>query len=447
MAKPTVLFFGRDELLHHKLKTRLARHGFRVSHARETSDVIKTFNAIKPELVIIYSTQKNTDDRIEIIEEIRRKNRYVPIILSTRFSSEERVIAALRAGANDYFRVPISSDKLLLSAKKLILEKSNDTIVDFKAENSVSLNKPSLIGKSKMMREVKTYLLKVAKTDSTVLITGETGTGKELAAGLIHFMSSRSNKPFVCVNCAALPEGLVESELFGYDRGAFTGAFRPQKGKFEKVNGGTIFLDEIGDMTSYAQAKILRSIENKEFSPLGGRDPVNMNARVIAATNQDPERLVLERNFRKDLYYRLNVARVHMPPLRERKEDIPRLVKYAIQKLSLQSNRDMPGLSDEAMSCLFRYDWPGNVRELMNIIEAIYIYLPRRSTTFIGLPEPIKKQLGDSEVGKKEERKKIISALVETNWNKSTAAKNLEWSRMTLYRKMGKYNIVETRKR
>jgi transcriptional regulator with PAS, ATPase and Fis domain len=233
--------------------------------------------------------------------------------------------------------------------------------------------------------------------------------------------------------------------LFGYDRGAFTGAFAYKKGKLELANGGSVFLDEIGDMTKFAQAKILRTIESKEFFHLGGKRSIPMKARVIAATNQDPERLMAEGNFRKDLYYRLNVARVQMPPLRKRKEDIPHLVKHAIRKFNHRFCREAEGLTDEAMVCLLRYEWPGNVRELLNLLEAAYINLPNRKVSYIDLPKPIYKQLKVTQGSTKEERKRIISALLETNWNKSTAAQKLNWSRMTLYRKIEKYNIVEKR--
>ena len=445
MENPTVLIFGRDEILHRKLKTRLVRHDFRVNHVRATSNVFKAYNRIKPDFIIIYSTRNCSEDKLNIVENLRKMDRNVPIILSTRYSSEARAIAALRAGVSDYFRVPLSTEELLLSAKKLVLGKSDYNPVDRESRKSGGKIDQILIGDSKRMTEVKSYLLKVAKTDSTVLITGETGTGKELAAGLIHRDSPRSNKPFVSVNCAALPEGLVESELFGYDRGAFTGAFAYKKGKFELANEGSIFLDEIGDMTQLAQAKILRTIESKEFFHLGGKHYIPMKARVIAATNQDPECLMAERNFRKDLYYRLNVARVHMPSLRERKEDIPFLIQHAILKLNHRFGRDIKGLSDSGMACLFRYGWPGNVRELLNLVEAAYINLPNRKVSYLEIPKLISKQLQESETAPKAERKRIISALLETNWNKSTAAEKLNWSRMTLYRKIEKYNIVENR--
>jgi transcriptional regulator with PAS, ATPase and Fis domain len=303
-----------------------------------------------------------------------------------------------------------------------------------------------MIGESKCMREIKNYLCKVAPTDSNVLITGETGTGKELAAGLIHLKSPRYKNPFVCINSAALPETLIESELFGYDRGAFTGAVAEKPGKFELANSGTVFLDEIGDMNHYAQAKILRIIENREFFHLGGKRPVSFDARIVAATNKEPSQLIEERKLRDDLYYRLNVARIHLPPLRERKEDIPSLISHAAKRLNHRFGRNILGLKDDAMACLFRYDWPGNIRELFNLIEAIYINLPSRQTDFIDLPKPIQKQIKVTEVHPIDERKQIVTTLLETNWNKSTAAQKLKWSRMTLYRKMTKYNIVESRK-
>jgi transcriptional regulator with PAS, ATPase and Fis domain len=277
------------------------------------------------------------------------------------------------------------------------------------------------------------------------LITGETGTGKELAAGLIHFTGPRSNKPFVCINSAAIPETLVESELFGYDRGAFTGAVAEKPGKLELARKGTVFLDEIGDMNQYAQAKILRSIESREFFHLGGSRPVSFNARVIAATNKDPMQLIEERKMREDLYYRLNVARIHLPPLQKRKDDIPALISHAVNRLNHRFERQVLGFTDESMEDLLHYDWPGNIRELFNLLEATYINLPSQHRDFIDLPKPIKKRIKVPEFYASDERKRIVFTLLETNWNKSTAAQKLNWSRMTLYRKISKYNIVEKR--
>jgi DNA-binding NtrC family response regulator len=434
-----------DELIRQNLKGRLFRSGFGIIEVSPDSNMTTVFRKMKPDLVIICSTGKISGDGLTVVKKIRRIESFLPIILITKFSSESRAIAALRARVNDYFKIPFSSDAVIDSVKHLISEKFPSISSATQTNTEDSIKDQPFIGKSKPMKDVKSFLFKVARADSTVLITGETGTGKELAAEYIHHKSPRSNRPFICVNCAALPESLVESELFGYDRGAFTGAFAYKKGKFELASGGSVFLDEIGDMTKLAQAKILRTIESKEFFHLGGKGSIPMKARVIAATNQDPEHLIAEGNFRKDLYYRLNVARVHMPSLRERKEDIPFLVQYAIQKLNHRFCREVEGLKDSSMNCLYRYDWPGNVRELLNLLEAAYINLPDRRMPYIDLPEPIHKQLMESEATAGEERKQIISALLETNWNKSTAAQKLNWSRMTLYRKIEKYNIVEKR--
>jgi transcriptional regulator with PAS, ATPase and Fis domain len=283
-------------------------------------------------------------------------------------------------------------------------------------------------------------------TDSTVLLLGETGTGKELAARLIYQNSSRHKKPFICVNCAALPENLLESELFGYERGAFTGAIGSKRGKFEMANGGTIFLDEIGDMSPYAQAKILRVIERKEVYHLGGKASIPLDFRIIAATNQNLERLVTEGTFRKDLYYRLNVARIYLPPLRERKEDIPLLIEHLIGELNRRFGREVEGFTQKALELLLRYDWPGNVRELKNLLEATFINLPSQKISFIDLPEAFQRRLKEAEGLPQNERDRVLSALFATNWNKSKAAQKLRWSRMTLYRKMAKYDIVSKRK-
>jgi transcriptional regulator with PAS, ATPase and Fis domain len=306
-----------------------------------------------------------------------------------------------------------------------------------------STHPPTMITSSNSMQEIRDYICKVAALDCTVLITGETGTGKELAAELIHFNSFRSKRPFVCINCAALPENLVESELFGYERGAFTGAVTSKQGKFELADGGTVFLDEISDMNSYAQAKILRAIEKKEIDRLGGRRGISLDVRVIAATNRKLEKLVKERRFRKDLYYRLNVARIDLPPLRDRKEDIQLLLDYYIRILNDRFGRDVKGFTEEAFSCLIHYNWPGNIRELINLLEATFINLPSRKITYMDLPRVFRRQLKETEGLPERDRDRILSALFATNWNKSRAAKKLHCSRMTLYRKMEKYDIIK----
>jgi DNA-binding NtrC family response regulator len=300
----------------------------------------------------------------------------------------------------------------------------------------------TMIGNSTLMREIKSYILKVATTDCTVLITGETGTGKELAAEMIHQNSPRHNRPFVCINCVALPESLLESELFGYERGAFTGAYSSYTGKLNLADGGTVLFDEIGDMAPSAQAKILRVIEGKEVYRLGGRKGIFMDVRVIAATNQEPEQLVAEGKFREDLYYRLNVARVHLPPLRDRKEEIPPLLSHYLRELNQRYGREAIGFTEEALASLLHYDWPGNVRELKNLLEATFINLPSRNIAFADLPKVFQMKLKELQELPQDERDRMLSALFACNWNKSKAAQRLHWSRMTLYRKMAKFHIT-----
>ena len=302
----------------------------------------------------------------------------------------------------------------------------------------------SLIGTSLEIWKLKTYLRKVAMTDSHVLITGETGTGKELAAEYIHQHSMRRAKPLVTINCAALPDGLLESELFGYERGAFTGALSAYAGKLKHADGGTVLFDEIGEMSPYAQAKILRVIESKEVYPLGGRRSLSINIRIMAATNRDLDHEMAHNRFRQDLFFRLNVARIKLPPLRERKEDIPLLIEHFAQKFSGEFGRQIQGFTDEALEWLKKSDWPGNIRELMNLIERIFIDPPAGKINVGDLPESMQSPRLSHHNAIPEERELLLSALSQTNWNKSQAAERLHWSRMTLYRKMAKHHIQES---
>jgi DNA-binding NtrC family response regulator len=302
----------------------------------------------------------------------------------------------------------------------------------------------SLIGNSLEIWKLKTYLRKVAMTDSHVLITGETGTGKELAAEYIHQHSTRRAKPLVTINCAALPDGLLESELFGYERGAFTGALSAYAGKLKHADGGTVLFDEIGEMSPYAQAKILRVIESKEVYPLGGRRSIPVNIRIMAATNRDLDREMANAGFRQDLYFRLNVARIKLPPLRERKEDIPLLIDHFAQKFGAEFGRQIEGFTDEALELLKISDWPGNIRELMNLVERIFIDPPAGKINVGDLPDSMQFPKPSRHNAIHEERELLLAALSQTNWNKSQAAERLHWSRMTLYRKMAKHHIQES---
>jgi DNA-binding NtrC family response regulator len=301
--------------------------------------------------------------------------------------------------------------------------------------------KTSIIGQSLEIWKLKTYLHKVAVTDSNVLITGETGTGKELAARYIHEHSTRRTKSLVTINCAALPDGLLESELFGYERGAFTGAHSAYAGKLKLADGGTVLFDEIGEMTPYAQAKLLRVIETKEVCPLGGRRSVPVNIRIIAATNRDLDHEIATKAFRQDLYFRVNVARVKLPPLRDRRDDIPLLVDHFARKFGEQFGRKLEGFTDEALDLLKAQSWPGNVRELMNLIERIFIDPPAQKIDVPDLPDSMRPQPPFHRAAAPKERELLLYTLSQTNWNKSQAAERLHWSRMTLYRKLAKYRI------
>ncbi len=436
MGKLKIVIAAGEKSLCQNLQACLRRNGFEVIPVREMSGIPGVIQNRKPALVILDSS-----DDLKITEQIRRQNKNIPIILITRQSSEARVLAALRAGVNDYFTLPFSHDTFAASVRRLLLNTSELTQEILPAAGQYHTQ--PMIGRSPVMDQIKAYLLKIAKTDSTVLITGETGTGKELAAEAIHRNSPRSQNPFICINCAALPESLVESELFGYKKGAFTGANTSRQGGFERANGGTVFLDEIGDMSAGAQVKILRTIERKEVCHLGGRKAIPLNIRVIAATNQELEVLVETDRFRKDLYYRLNVARLHLPPLRERKEDIPHMIGHYIQIFNAHFDRQVEGFTEEALAILLHYDWPGNIRELKNLLEATFINLPTHRIRFMELPEPFQRKLEDTKDLPKSERDQILSALFATSWNKSQAAQKLNWSRMTLYRKMAKYHIQE----
>jgi transcriptional regulator with PAS, ATPase and Fis domain len=302
----------------------------------------------------------------------------------------------------------------------------------------------AIIGNSLAIWKLKTYLRKVATTDSHVLITGETGTGKDLAAQYIHCQSTRRANPLITINCAALPDGLLESELFGYERGSFTGAVSNYPGKLKLADGGTVVFDEIGEMSPYAQAKILRVLESKEVNPLGGRRSVPIDIRIIATTNRDLDHEISTNGFRQDLYFRLNVARINLLPLRERKEDIPLLIDYFIQSFRAQFGREIEGFTDAAMELLKSHSWPGNVRELMNLIESIFIDPPAEKIDVADLSESMQSRRSARSDAAPQERELLLYTLSQTNWNKSKAAQRLHWSRMTLYRKIAKYHIEES---
>ena len=442
MEKPAILIAEPNKAWRQDLKNLLCGEGFEVVESSDLTGILRTFRQ-KQNLVllIINVSLKAPGDGLGLAQQIHRWDRTLPVIVTTTHSSEDLAIAALRAGAADYFKLPLSCEDVVASVRRCL---ADARVSQSSVRSAVSMDSgpTNLIGESQPMRRVKAYIGKVAATDSNVLVTGETGTGKELVAERIHRSSARQHRPFVCINCAAVPDSLLESELFGYEKGAFTGANTAYEGKLKIADSGTIFFDEIGDMSPYAQAKILRAIESREVQRLGAKKGIPVDVRIIAATNQDVEHLMSEDKFRKDLYFRLNVARVHLPPLRDRKEDIPALFGHCIAECNRRFGRQVEGFTDETLEYLLGYDWPGNVRELKNLIEAIFVNAPARRISFSDLPELFRTSCQETAALPADERAQLLATLSATNWNKSQAAQKLHWSRVTLYRKMWRYGIV-----
>jgi transcriptional regulator with PAS, ATPase and Fis domain len=302
-----------------------------------------------------------------------------------------------------------------------------------------------MIGRSPVMVASREKLSRAAAAESNVLLTGESGTGKELAAGLIHALSARSPQPFVAINCAAIPDSLLESELFGFERGAFTGANRQEPGKICLARGGTLFLDEIGDMTPFAQAKMLRAIETRQIQRLGGRCSIDVDVRFVAATNRALEELAERREFRADLYYRLAVIEIELPPLRERREDLPSLIAHYVDEFNRRFRMHVSGVCDELLPRLCGYRWPGNVRELKNVLEASFVNGPEDVITERDLPPRFRNKLDAVHEAPPPscERARLLEVLAATRWNKSQAAKEMKWSRVTLYKKLARYRLTE----
>jgi len=394
--------------------------------------------------VVVTDLRMEGIDGLELLEKIKAKFPAIDVIIMTAYATQKTAIDALKKGAFDYLIKPFEMDELILRLNRIfeqkrILEENRR----LKQHQESPIFYDRLIGKSKKMREVYLLIKKASENDATVLIRGESGTGKELVAQVIHQTSVRAEKPFVTVNCAALPETLLESELFGYEKGAFTGATQRRIGKFEQANHGSIFLDEIGDMTLTTQAKLLRVLQEKEIYRLGGNERILVDVRIIAATHQNLERMVEEGKFRNDLYYRLNVFPITVPPLRERKEDIPELVNHFLKETAAG------GISNSALALLMDYDWPGNVRELQNAIE-------RAAIVCDGIIEekdlPPHIRSGDRQIHPFElpdegvvlddlEKNLIQQALEKAGGNKTRAAQLLGITRRRLYSLMERFHI------
>jgi DNA-binding NtrC family response regulator len=365
--KQRVLVVEDEEKLRRVVQLQLQSAGFDVDQAGSAEEGLRSADRAD---LIITDLKLPGMDGLELLSNIRRQNSHTPIIVMTAFGTVETAVSAMKSGAADFLLKPFSLDHLMTVVQKALEVRAlRDENKKLREELGVRYELHNMIGRSPGMREVFATVARVAPTRATVLLAGESGVGKDMIARAIHFHSPRRDKPFVKINCTALPENLMESELFGYEKGAFTGAATSKPGKFEQADTGTVFLDEIGDVPPAVQVKLLRVLQERELERLGSNKTRHIDVRVIAATNVDLRVALENGTFREDLYYRLNVLPINIPPLRERKEDIPYLAEHFVHKLGSEMGRNNCTISDDAMQRLISYDWPGNVRELENVIE------------------------------------------------------------------------------
>jgi len=441
--KPRILVVDDEAPMRESLNDWLKEDGYEVGLAANGQEGVEMAQKDEWEVILLDLKMPGMDG-LETLKGIKAVSPDSEIIMMTAYATIDTAVQAMREGAFDYLVKPFDPDEIELQIKKIISHKEvvlENLLLRKKLEERTQYDE--IIGKSACMQEIFELIDRVAPTDSTVLITGESGTGKELIAQAIHGNSQRAYMPFIAVSCGALPDTLLESELFGYEKGAFSGAEHTKRGRFEMADGGTLFLDEIGDISLKTQVDLLRVLQQKEFNRLGGEIPIQVDVRILAATNRNLEAAISEKRFREDLYYRLNVISIHVPPLRERKEDIPLLAKAALHKSCMEMNREPVPVSPSAMKRLMNYDWPGNVRELENIMERALVIGRGDEITPEDLPFP---SASDQETSyprslKSMEKAHINRILEQVNWNISQAARELEIDRQTLYNKIEKYGI------
>lgn len=416
--------------------------------ARAVGDGPGAIAAVREEKwdVVLLDLKMPGMDGLEVLRQIKEMAPQTVVVMMTAYASIASSVEAMREGAYDYIVKPLDVEELTLMLQKIVEHQQLITEnILLRKQVSERYSFEDIIGKSEPMQRVFEMINTVADTSATVLITGETGTGKELVARAIHTHSSRRYGPFVAVSCSALPDTLLESELFGYEKGAFTGADRVKKGRFELAHGGTLFLDEIGDISLKTQVKLLRALQEKTFRRLGGTDPIEVNIRLIAATNRDLIKAIEQNAFRSDLYYRLNVVNLHLPPLRERKEDIRLLVAHFMNKYNAEFSKTFDRVEDRAMALMMDYPWPGNVRELENVIERAVVIdqgpeIKARHLPFCNLP--LTSALTDTGLTLEEmEKQHIFNMLERHQWNIAKTSRVLSIDRTTLHKKIKKYGL------
>ncbi|GBE33195.1 transcriptional regulatory protein ZraR [bacterium BMS3Bbin05] len=445
--KKKILIIEDEKIMRVTLEDALRSEGYEVTTCEAGIDGITAYKGDSFDLVV-------TDVRlldingIGVLRRIREADSEAQVLIMTAFGTIKDAVDVMKMGAFDYITKPFSLDEFSLIVKRALevkdLRKEN---VRLRKDLSACYCFPNVIGESDVMRQVFDLITRTAQTDSTVLILGESGTGKELVASIIHYQGPRKDKPFVKVNCAALPDNLIESELFGYEKGAFTGAAKRKPGRFEMADGGTIFLDEIGDLPPQTQVKLLRVLQDGTFDRLGGTDTITTDVRIIAATNRDIEKAVKDRSFREDLYYRLNVIPVHVPLLRQRRDDIPLLIEHFLQRYTDRFRKEAE-FDESSRRILMEYDYPGNVRELENIVERCVALSAGKVITTDDLP-PHLIHTGDkgtsrltlSEVKAEAEKEYIVRVLQSTKWNRTRTAEILGISRKTLWEKINTLGI------
>lgn len=452
-----ILVVEDKESMAQMLKKTLELEGYEVIIARDGAEGIKRIRDSKVDAVLT-DLKLPKKDGLEVLKVSKEENPLIPVIVMTAFGSIETAVTAMKLGAYDFITKPLDTDHLLMLIKRSL---ENQRLITenmlLKDKLSHQLGMPTIIGQSPLMLEVAGNIQKVAPTKTSVLLLGESGTGKELFARAIHFLSPRKERPFIPINCAAIPRELLESELFGHEKGSFTGAGDRKLGKFELADKGTIFLDEIGEMDMSLQSKLLRTLQEGEIERVGGTKPIKVDVRIVTATNKNLEAAVTDGSFREDLYYRLSVFPITIPPLREKKEDIPALVEHFISKYSAEMKTSQKNITSDAMDVLKNYSWKGNVRELENVIERALILCdgdtitqehllrlsPSVSPKSIHQDIPLNGTLDEaaSAALRIAESLRIKKALENTHGNKSRAAELLKVSYKTLLTKIKEYRI------
>jgi DNA-binding NtrC family response regulator len=435
------------------MKELFEQNGYRTLTANDGEIALQMVEEEQPDIIVSDIVMPNMDG-MTLLKKVKETNPDIAVIMVTANGAIENAVDAMKMGAKDYILKPFRLNEVLTKVQNLarlrMLEIENQVL---RKEVRKKYNFDKIIGKTPIMTELFQRVEAVAPTPSTVLIRGENGTGKELIAHAIHYNSTRAKGPLVKVNCGVLSEGVLESELFGHVKGAFTGAHRDKMGRFEMAHGGTIFLDEIGDISLNMQVKLLRVIQEKEFERVGGNETIKVDVRIIAATNRNLEEAIAEKKFREDLYYRLNVIPIVVPPLRERKDDIPLLVDHFIKKFNADFNKTIQGVDEEALQALMAYDWPGNIRELENVLERAIVLSRSDILTVKDFPETIGAQKRQNnhfsyvegqqlnDLVEQFEKTIIEQALEKYNGNKLRTAEKLGIHRSTFMSKLKKYGI------